>query len=654
MRRALAALALLAAGSAHAEPAAPRVDGLPGSPEELAGFAATEEGKWVRARELGEKVLREHPDSFAGHYIVGVVMHYGEGDLARSAFHLDLAMKGFEALYGPTPDHEKPWRWHEAVLRQLAMTYGEMDRPAEELAVFDRFDKNYQPKKLAERVWPLMKLRRYDDARAVAKVAVATGDRDQKIIARSDLCAAECEAGSREHAWQACTDALAEFRGGSAGGMVEFSNASEAALSVLRYDDAERFLAESIKRAVPDSWGNPYQHLGMMLVSEGRVPEAIAALKGGQELRLRRPAWLDQHGQARLDQSLAQLLLVVGQTERAVQIAKRAVDRPDRMGVNSGTDHQATAASAIAHSVALRELAARHLEDAVTAGFVDGVRLRWRAADELLSSWRERRRAAVLLADEDFLERSLRPYYVGGVDVPPWLMSEVVIAVGGGVTQKALERARLFEHHPGTAAFFDALEAEAAFQRGDDERASIAAERALTTLPHAEALLQARVAAIAGETARRRGDQRTAGARLSLAMQKDPGVLRRLGLRLPVAVEAPGDAIGREAASLIRRSPRFRVDDDALFRVVIAGSPEAHATLLGPGGEVIADAVARWQSGEGAQPWARRLVSELHRAGFALKSDLSQEDLTTLDGSPTAQRADHQVKSLLDAMGPER
>ncbi len=626
-------------------------DGLLGTPDELAGFAAIEDGKWIRARELGEKVLREHPDSFAGHYVVGVAMHYGEGDLARSAFHLDLAVQRFEALYGPAPVAATPWRWHEAALKQLAMTYGEMDRPADELATFDRFDKSYSPKKVAERVWPLMKLRRYDEARAMAKAAVTTGDREQKMIARADLCAAECEAGSREKAWQACTDALTEFRGGAPGGMVEYSNASEAALSVLRYDDAERFLSESIRRAVPDSWGNPYQHLGMLLVSEGRVTEAIAALKGGQDLRLRRPAWLDQHGQARLDQTLGQLLLVVGQTERAAQIAQRSVDRPDRMGVNSGTDRQATAASAILHSVALRELAARRLEDAVTAGFVDGLKLRAKAAALALDSWRERRHAAVLLADEDFLERSLRPYYVGAVDVPPWLMSEVVLAVGGGVTMKALDRARAVEHLAGSEAFFDALEAEAAFWRGDDERARAAAERALSGLPHAEALLQGRVAAIAGETARRRGDARTAAARFTLAMQKDPDVFRRLGLRLPISVEAPDDPIGREASTLVGRSPRFRVGEGAPFRVVIAGSPEARATLVGPGGEVIATAIARAKSGESATDQARRLVAELHRVAFALRADLSQEDLTTLDGSPTAQRADHQVRTLLDALG---
>jgi hypothetical protein len=90
----------------------------------------------------------------------------------------------------------------------------------------------------------------------------------------------------------------------------------------------------------------------------------------------------------------------------------------------------------------------------------------------------------------------------GAVDVPPWLMSEIVRAAGAGVVLKALDRARAVEQFAGAAAFFDALEAEAAWLHGDLERAAAAAERALLALPHAEALLQARVSAIAGEVAR--------------------------------------------------------------------------------------------------------------------------------------------------------
>ena len=49
---------------------------------------------------------------------------------------------------------------------------------------------------------------------------------------------------------------------------------------------------------------------------------------------------------------------------------------------------------------------------------------------------------------------------------------------------------------------------------------------------------------------------------------------------------------------------------------------------------------------------SKLLVSEFQRTAFALKADLSQSDLTSLDGSPTAARADRQVKALVDQLGP--
>ena len=58
------------------------------------------------------------------------------------------------------------------------------------------------------------------------------------------------------------------------------------------------------------------------------------------------------------------------------------------------------------------------------------------------------------------------------------------------------------------------------------------------------------------------------------------------------------------------------------------------------------------EEGDSAKAIARKLVAELHRVAFAIKADLSQADLTSLDGSPTAARADKQVRSLLDTLGP--
>jgi hypothetical protein len=630
-------------------------DHLAGTADEMAGWSATEVGKWVRARELGEKIVREHPDSFAGHYVLGVAFHYGEGDLARSVYHLDLAARQFERRYGPKPPGDTPWRWHEATLRELAQSWNEMDQPREQLAVLERYDAAYQPKRLAQRVWPLMKLRRYDESRAQAKLAVATGRSEQQRIARSDLCAAECEAGDRQGAWRACNDSLAEWKARPTGGQVEFSNTAEAALAVYKFDEAERLLAESTKRASPDSWGNPFSHIAGLYLSEGRVPEAIESLRGAQELRLRRPAWLDQHGQARLDWTVASLLLVVGETERAEQIAERAQANPDRQGVHSGTEAQADSATAVLVAMTRRELGERMAEDAAAARLTERWKLRWRALVVRLRGWQEARRAAVLLADEEMLVRTMRPYYVGGSDLPEWMVPEVVDIVGAGVALRAIARARAVDSQGAAPAYYDALEAEAEFSRGHDAAALRAAERAVSTeggLPRAEALVIARAAAIAAELRHRRGDEDQAAAHWATVFARDPDVLRRLGLRLPARLETDASPLAREAARLLAASPRFRLGAGRHTVHLSSSGDGASACLLGPSHEVVQCATLRANELADAREAPRRLVAAFQRAAFACKADLAQSDLTSLDGSPTAERADRQVKSLLDSLGP--
>ena len=114
MRKYLILIQFLAlAGPAEAEQRPP-VDHLAGAPDEIEGWWAAQDEKWIRARELGEKVLRERPNSFAGHFVLGMAMHYGEGDLARSAWHLDLAIKEFEKVYGTEPGDDKPWQRERA------------------------------------------------------------------------------------------------------------------------------------------------------------------------------------------------------------------------------------------------------------------------------------------------------------------------------------------------------------------------------------------------------------------------------------------------------------------------------------------------------------------------------------------------------------
>ena len=365
---------------------------------------------------------------------------------------------------------------------------------------------------------------------------------------------------------------------------------------------------------------------------------------------MRRPAWLDQHGQARLDGILSELFLVSGIVDRAVGAARRAVEHPDRQGVHSGTSAQSDAAAALRYAVALRQLSEREREDAVTATPWESAKLRARSTWHAAQAWRQRRRAAVLLAEEKLLVSSMRPYYVGSIEASAWMIPEAVSAVGGGVARSAIRQARALETLPGASAYLDAMEMAADFDRGACASVRDRGEATISALPTAEVMLRARLAILVGECARRAGDTVTADRHFARAMEKDPDLFRRLGLSLPVDVLTDGSELAAEARDFVGRSPRFDVGRPG-FHVVLRGGAHPEACLQGPTHEQLACAHVNLPVDTKARAGARLLVAEFHRAAFALKADLSQADLTSLDGSPASARADKQVQSLLDTMG---
>ena len=120
-------------------------------------------------------------------------------------------------------------------------------------------------------------------------------------------------------------------------------------------------------------------------------------------------------------------------------------------------------------------------------------------------------------------------------------------------------------------------------------------------------------------------------------MQIDPGTIRRLGLALPTVLEAGDTAVAQNAGDLLAGSPRFDLEAGPGFRLQVSGNEKAaQACLLDPRGSRLSCAAITARTGEDVDTFTRRLVAELHQNAFAPRLDLTQADLRSLDGSPTA------------------
>lgn len=636
----LVAVGLVAAGLVRAQA---EVDGPIGdlgvALDAERAWGEAQQGHHIKARELAEGVLREDPDSFVAHFVMGFVHHYGEANFARALYHHDRARALFEREHGAEPTPPAPWRWHARILRELAMTHGDLEHYERQLDYMLRYSELYEPDLIAERAWPLMKLRRFDDARESANLGRATGDPRQIEIALNALCAIEFEAGDHEASYDACREAM-ELHGANpqVQGAVDFTNFAEAARSVFALDEAERVDLLATEARV--SWyGNPWIELAELYVREGRIVEALDALREVNEYRAQRPPHVRDADRNESRRALSSFFLVVGRGDDAVQIARKALDAPDRRAHNSRDPRQDRAIAALLHRAALRLRAERRAEAAESMGFFEGLWARVENLSDRWSAWLSGRVAARNLADE---ERLVGTFMIGthrSAVMPPWLVGELTDVLGAGVVREAVQRARDEDDRQGSDAYYDAFAAEAALSAGDPTRARELATRALGGLRPAEALLRARMLAVVAESSRRLDDVPRATEAYGDAFQSDPGIFRRMGWPVPVQLEVTGDASAEEVAELLEDGPRFVAEDWGMTVRVEADRARGQVCLLDHAGSVLGCAEATAEAdGETGEEYEARLANAFLERAFAPRVDLSQADANGLDGSNRVSR----------------
>ncbi|MEM1183236.1 MAG: hypothetical protein AAGM22_33140, partial [Acidobacteriota bacterium] len=199
-----------------------------------AAHFALRSAQYIRARELTEQILEANPQSFKGHTLLGVVFHLGEANLPRALFHLERSRGLFEREFTAAPSEQAPWRWHSLILAELAAVSGEMGRHADKVDYLLEHDALYQPARPAERGWPLMRLRRYDEARRAVEEALTLKDQpDQVSHALTALCAIEAEQQDRRAGYEACLAAVDHERAETSPGPTPFTNGAEASLGML-------------------------------------------------------------------------------------------------------------------------------------------------------------------------------------------------------------------------------------------------------------------------------------------------------------------------------------------------------------------------------------------------------------------------------------
>jgi tetratricopeptide (TPR) repeat protein len=626
------------------------------TPAEEEALQLLSDGMMVSARSHAEEVLRASPNSIVGHYVLGRALFDAEGSLARAMFHLGRAREIYETteMRGGAGS-----AFHQELLYQIARLAGQMELYEYQLEVLGYYDHLYDPDLVAERCWPLMKLGRQAEARQFAEVAVRSPNAWQRSAGLNALCALEGEARTRAPYHAACLASLEDARRDAAratdeetaGIAVDAYNAALAGTAALLFTDAEQHALEGVRR-FEATGADPWQLLVELYVSEGRMNDALEAFVQMMRWNDRQPASLRDQGRAETEAIVAIVLLHAGETARALERIDRALARPDRRGLTTDGAEQARGRHALLRRIVRRTLEEERAEEASWRGL--GAQLVGAVASfpRSFATFPDDERVVAVLADEDRLVSTVRPYVSGGIaGLSPWTAGELVHVLGPAVVAVALQGARALDaSEPNAAAYYDAIEAEIAWSRGDSARALQLATSAMSRLEIGGwALVRARLAAIGADAAEDEGNEARAAELYATAMEIDPGVMRRLRLRLPVAITSTGGDAD-EAAALLGRSPRFRSASGAFTLAVTREGPALRACLRSPNGTELrcaeatpppppappgTDAPAATEPPELADlTLPQRLAREVHRQLFSARIELSRIDLTSLDGRP--------------------
>jgi tetratricopeptide (TPR) repeat protein len=522
----------------------------------------------------------------------------------------------------------------------------------EQLAVVARLNELYRPELMAYQAWPLMKLGRYDAARRAARRGIESTDDREIAIGLNALCAIEFEAGEDGRSYQTCQEAL-DFGRQSINGpnVVDLTNYAEAARSLFRLDEAERVALEATQAQV--SWyGNPWLELAELYTRQGRFAEALNALKSVGAYRNKRPPHVRDADRNEDRRALAAFFLSVGRAEDALRVTEKALVSPDRRAHNSRDPNQDRAIIALLDRRA-RLLLSESLLERASARPIHERLVPWLRVVKLeVEAWMSGRQVARLLADEDRLVGTFRIGTAKSAVTPPWLVGELVEVLGVAVVREGLRRARRKEKREGAEAYYQAFEAEAALADGELSEATTAAGRALAELGPSEALLRARVWAVAAEAARRSGDPVRAAASYELAMQSDPGVFRRMGWSLPVRMDAGQSALARRVGEALDRSPRLRSDDYGLGLRIDVDASGGAVCLLGPSGGVLGCGGGTVQGADGSEKTpVEAVVDGFHERAFAPRIDLSQAEANSLDGSNRVTRDPTEILTPGSSLG---
>jgi hypothetical protein len=606
------------------------------TPEERAVLAELDADHLIKARDAAEKVLAANPSSFIATWAMARVHHDEEGNHARALYYVRRA----EGLLAGRDDG-----WDKKLLLEEYAVLFEMDRNEEALAALDRYAERHGPPPPGQRIWPLFKLGRVDEARKIATELAASDDWNDRAQGYNGMLSLLFEQHDRDGAHRWAVDGARATQDQSC---TILRNAAGTAYSRLRLGEAEDYAIRAAKTKLSDCWDAGYDQLAGLYIVEGEPQKAAAALRALQARPIERR--FRPHFALSRRTILVDLLYTLDKLVDAERIAAEIYGLPARTGMVSSSPRVERWERSFRYAMVLDARLILAAEQRSVRPLWAGLAATPEVVRLGVERWEVRRALLQLAADPELLVTMTRPNMGGDIfDVGAWKNGALIPILGTGVASAAVAAGRAADADtPEAGPYFDALAGEIAWRAGDLAGADRLAASALAGLPREEALLRYRTEAWAADVRRRLGRPAEARPLEQDVLTRWPTALRLLDLRVPVVLSDDGSALAHAAAQRLAHSTRFVVDPAAPFRVEVTTRGAGVWLCLG-------DDKGFQFACDGTDPKKPASDDPLGDAldafqgtAFSPRVSITQEDVSSLDGSPVRVSADEVLKKVLE------
>ena len=619
------------------------------TPEEWQAYGQLPEGSSFfdpsEVRKRAAEILSVKPESFVAQLLLGR-LEYEHGNYPRSIYHLKQARERLEGLpaYEHLPQSGEEPHWHALVLYRMAISDMALDRLPEQLDALDAYAKqHYERFEIRNnilrpaafyRLSALVKLGRIDEAHALAEEALQRPGLsvEEKLAAREDLTLVERfrqkDSGkiyALYHKLLQEVDELGQTPGSSLLGALAYFSQLEG-----KYDEAAQALKRSARELKSRSSSHPYFGLAQLLLLQADWQAAREALRQCWQWLPGKRSYLRQELSKENRLAVAEFYLASGDVESAWRISSMLVNNPVRSGFRWRFSEQWEAASVLTALSALRQARLLRKERTIMMSWTVKLKNALSELDDLLYEQILKRKFRALVLER--LKRPLPPLNaLEAIDTPGWLFGEMVRLLGTGPSRQLLEAYPLTGRQH--IMFFDAVNAEIAYQERDWENTLTFCWRAVVSLPRTERLWRARILAIQANVLRKLDKIEQAVVLMVQAYRINPAVFRHLDMQVPVSFLTDQSETRRRIIDALGHSSLL-IEHHKGLRISIEETADGglSASVLSPNNSVLKNILIFIRGSETPEIFQERAVHSIRQQLFVAGPLLEQADYDALEG----------------------